>query len=157
MCGGGRKIRGAGGSDAVFTGCGSPDGRSEAAGGRLQQAPFDNWPRDRHQNEIMLVNLSSINYPKSRPRRLHYSRKSLDWEEQSTRPRCCSRLLPAGSRNVAGWSLGRCSAVLGRHEKAKQKCSSLHDPIGRIFPFLSDYRWWWGRIPNYSLVLLGRQ
>lgn len=119
MCGGGRKIRGAGGSDAVFTGCGSPDGRSEAAGGRLQQAPFDNWPRDRHQNEIMLVNLSSINYPKSRPRRLHYSRKSLDWEEQSTRPRCCSRLLPAGSRNVAGWSLGRCSAVLGRHEKAK--------------------------------------
>lgn len=46
-------------------------------GGRVQAA-FDNWLRDRHQNEIMPVNLSSINYPRSRPQCVHYSRKSID-------------------------------------------------------------------------------
>lgn len=46
--------------------------------GQRAQAAFDNWLRDRHQNEIMLVNLSSINYPRSRLQCIHYSRKSID-------------------------------------------------------------------------------
>lgn len=48
-------------------------GGSAASGGRVQAA-FDNWLRDRHRNEIMLVNLSSINYHSSRPECVHYSR-----------------------------------------------------------------------------------
>lgn len=51
-------------------------GRTESSGesaGRVQAA-FDNWLRDRHRNEIMLVNLSSINYHRSRPQHVHYSR-----------------------------------------------------------------------------------
>lgn len=46
------------------------------------QAAFDNWLRDRHQNEIMLLNLSSINYLRSRPQYIHYSRKSIDPAER---------------------------------------------------------------------------
>lgn len=36
------------------------------------QFTFDNWLRDLHQNEIMLVNLSSINYLRNRPQYIHY-------------------------------------------------------------------------------------
>lgn len=50
------------------------------------QATFDNWLRDRHQNEIMLVNLSSINYLRSRPQYIHYSRKSIDPAEREKQP-----------------------------------------------------------------------
>lgn len=51
---------------------------SQRERGRVQrgarvQAAFDNWLRDRHQNEIMPVNFSSINYLRSRPRYIHYS------------------------------------------------------------------------------------
>lgn len=48
-------------------------GGGAASGGRVQ-ATFDNWLRDRHRNEIMLVNLSSINYHRSRLQCIHYSR-----------------------------------------------------------------------------------
>lgn len=50
------------------------------------QATFGNWLRDRHQNEIMLVNLSSINYLGSRPQYIHYSRKSIDPAGRERRP-----------------------------------------------------------------------
>lgn len=49
--------------------------------GRVRAA-FDNWLRDRHRNEIMLVNLSSINYLRSRLQYIHYSRKSIDPAER---------------------------------------------------------------------------
>lgn len=48
-------------------------GSGAASAGKVQVA-FDNWLRDRHRNEIMLVNLSSINYHRSRPQCVHYSR-----------------------------------------------------------------------------------
>lgn len=50
--------------------------------GGEREAAFDNWLRDRHQNEIMLVNLSWINYLRSKPQYIHYCGKSIDPAER---------------------------------------------------------------------------
>lgn len=56
-------------------------GHVQRVGGERETA-FDNWLRDRHQNEIMLVNLSSINYLRSKPQYIHYCGKSIDPAER---------------------------------------------------------------------------
>lgn len=46
--------------------------RGRVKRGSGEQFTFDNWLRDRHQNEIMPVNLSSTNYLRSRLHYIHY-------------------------------------------------------------------------------------
>ncbi len=85
---------------SVSADCSNGQRRDEQQrGGERVQAAFDNWLRDRHQNEIMLVNLSSINYFRSRLQYIHYSRKSTDPAGREKQPyhihnaylqRCCN-------------------------------------------------------------------
>lgn len=62
--------------------------RGRVKRGSRVQSTFDNRLRDPHQNEIMLVNLSSINYLRSRLQCIHYSSVSILLKETTSHIIC---------------------------------------------------------------------